>query len=244
MISDDFLSVLSVVEIATQLCWSSQYSHDTAVMSSDDVNALRSPEMADHGALSDMVIGTGIGFNWSKPFDRPTNLSCYSASTRDEVLDIGPRRRAQKFPKAKIRSTGKVMNKSRRVKQVGSGNIYRDDETAVTDEFAQELKQKALCLGIQIIDTELDGTPNSEGQAGLLLRPNSTDATLVTALHNLATEQDGEGNDQFCQGHSVETAYGGKCAVTIPNTGWKNKTRYLMFFAMECFGTMASTFRF
>jgi hypothetical protein len=65
-----------------------------------------------------------------------------------------------------------------------------------------------VCLKIHIYDNGLNGILSSKGQAGLLLHPNSTDATLVTTLHNLSTDKDADGHNLECYSHSVETADG------------------------------------
>ena len=113
--------------------------------------------MADHGALSGMATGTHINISVNssaKSTESMTLLKSYSTSIWSDECDLGGRQRpAPKYLMAKIRSAEKLMNKSRRVKQVGSGNIYRDDETAVTDEFANELKQKASRFAIYYYDT-------------------------------------------------------------------------------------------
>jgi hypothetical protein len=114
-------------------------------MSSEVVSASKSPEMADDGALCNMVIGEGItGVKQSNPSDLSTPVSSYSTSTSETASECdlrGRPQRAKKHPKAKIRSTEKCMNTCRRVKQVGRSDVYCDgycdNETAITDEFAQ-----------------------------------------------------------------------------------------------------------
>jgi hypothetical protein len=79
-----------------------------------------------------------------------------------------------------------------------------------------------LSLGIVIFDCELKCQFSAEAQASFVILPNSnsTDAKLVTSLHNLMTDRNDAGFLQAVEGHSVETALGNSCAVTIPNTGW------------------------
>jgi hypothetical protein len=93
-------------------------------------------------------------------------------SRRDDECDMGPVQRAKKFPKGgKIRSIGILMEKSQRVQQVGSDDdVYRDDETAISDEFAQDLEKMVVCLNIHIYDNGLNG--KQQRRPGWLTSPS------------------------------------------------------------------------
>jgi hypothetical protein len=62
---------------------------------------------------------------------------------------------------------------------------------------------------------------SGEGEAGFLLRPDSTAAKLVTALHNLMDEMDELGYDHFVRG----TASRQRVPLLFRILDGKNKTR-------------------
>ena len=121
------------------------------------------------------------------------------------------------------RSAEKVMDKSRRAREIADG-VGTDDDESISQEFANTIKRSPILLDF-FAYKELDGGRiRYLGQAFILHCPETISTHFVTCLHNICTESNAHGEMEVCEGpHSCTVTGDSKnqsAFVKFPSTGW------------------------
>ena len=130
-------------------------------------------------------------------------------------------------------SAEKCMKESRRIHAVpvptGTRAVFRDNDNAISDDFAISLLAMVLSLSIYCtLKGEGGGVlPAYEGQGSFVDLPGYAEPQFVTAAHNKMSDantfEDGSIQQYSCRSHLLETASNKDDYIGIPNTGLQKK---------------------